>query len=44
MEMIVMTVLVYLMVITWKMNVAHVILTALTTVYRIVLVSGVELP
>ena len=42
--MTVMTVLAYQMVITWKMNVIHVIVTALMIVYRIVLVIGVELP
>ena len=35
------TVLAYQMVITWKMNVAHVMLSAVTTAYRIVLVPGV---
>ena len=42
--MIVMTVLVYQMVITLKIIAAHVMLIALTTVCRIVLVVGVELP
>ena len=32
------------MVITWKMNVAHVTVIVLMTVYRIVLVIMVELP
>ena len=39
--MTVMTVLAYQMVITWKMNVAHVTVTAPMTVYRIVPVIGV---
>ena len=42
--MIVMTVLAYPMVITWQMNVAHVTVIVLMTVYRIVLVIMVELP
>ena len=39
--MTVMTVLASQMVITWKMNVIHVIMTAVMTVYRIVRVPGV---